>query len=438
MKHLTPSLATLALTGLATASASAASIADDLQLKVKGYIQARATIAASADNTTGGGQDYYATNVPGMPATTPASVPGSESDFLRFSIRRIRLTFEATNSTGWFSNVTLRDEPIEASGGNNPNAGVSIFAAYIGKRFLSDSLEHEFTVGLMKPYNNDSSLPSNNLLFGVDRPVSTLIVFQREPGLSYKLSAPFLRAGVDLQNGTNINRSSPTAASGNADAKPSPFMSARIEASPGAEFMPAKKSESWMGADGTHVVLGGDWQNTGRSYAVTDQQRKMIVYGPDLLIHAKGLTFLAEYRWTHLSEEATGPTGINDSIDGRHWGAQAGYAIPTDMGVTIEPALRFSVMNFDRDQEEHSSWGLNSSRDNAVGNMATVLQTGNLTGANLATGAANLGSGAQLDVGLNLYWNGQQNKTQFGYQRWESEAGAASAAAFYVQQQVIF
>ena len=439
MKYLTPSLAILALSGFVTTSASAASIADDLQVKIKGYVQARATVAASATAADGSDVDYYSNIVPSS-ATPPSvtSAPGSESEVVRFGIRRIRLTFEATNSTGWFSNVTLRDEPIELSGGNNNNFGVTIYQAFIGKIFRTNDLEHSLKFGLDKPFHDESSIGSTALLFGVDRPISTLLTFQREPGIAYKLSAPFLRIGGDLQNGTNVNRSAGTATSANYDARPSPFMSFRIEVSPGEDMMPKKKTESYLGAQGNELLLGGDWQNTGRSYAVADQQRQMTVYGPDLLWHLNGLTMLAEFRWSRLNEEATGGAATNEKIDGRHWGAQAGYAFITPMGIVIEPALRYSVMNFDHSQDEQSSWGLNTTRDNAVGNMANVLSTPGLTSANLASGVANLGSGAQWDVGINLYWNGFANKTQIGYQRWSSEAGEADASAFYVQQQVMF
>lgn len=449
MKHLTPSLALLALTGLATTTASAASIADDLQIKVKGYVQARATLGASAATNNGTDQDYYSNVVPGT--TTPPSgvngVPGSESQALNFGIRRVRLTFEATNTTGWFSNVTLRDEPIELSGdsstapANGNTNGVQIFLAYIGKRFKTDSLEQELKIGLNKPYNSDSAIASDQQLFGVDRPLSTLISFEREPGVSYKLTAPFLRAGVDVQNGTNSNRAALAATgpgSGNYDARPSPFYSARIEAAPGKEFMAAKKTESYVGAPGTQIMLGADYQNSGRSYAVADQERTMQVYGPDLLVHYNGLTFLAEYRWTKMHGEATAGAAGNQDIDGKSWDAQAGYAIATEIGLVIEPALRFSVMNFDSSQDERSSWGLNTSRDNAVGNMAGAFTNAGLSSAALASGAANLGSGSQLDVGVNLYWNGQANKTQIGYLRWNAEAGDADASAFYIQQQVTF
>lgn len=429
----------IACTGMTWSSLTAASIADDLQLKIKGYAQARATVAAAATTVDGTDADYYSNIVPG--STTPpslTSVPGDESEVVRFGLRRVRLTFEATNSTGWFSNVTVRAEPIELSGGNNNSAGVAIYQAFIGKIFKASSLEHTLKFGLDKSFNNDSTISSTGILMGVERPISTLISFQREPGIAYKLTAPALRVGVDLQNGTNVNRSAGTAASANYDARPSPYTSFRIEVSPGADMMPKKKSESYLGVPGNELLLGGDWQNTGRSYAVADQQRMLSVYGPDLLWHLNGLTMLAEFRWTKLNAESTATAAADENINGRHWGAQAGYAIVTGGGLIIEPGLRYSLMNFDDGEDERSSWGLNSSRDNAVGNLANALSNTTLSNATLASGANNLGSGTQLDVGVNLYWNGFANKTQIGYQRWSSEAGEASASAFYVQHQVLF
>lgn len=452
MKNLSPSLAALALAGIAATPSFGASIADDLTLKVKGVIQARATLGADATDNQGHSQDFYGTNGVGA-NPNPAASTGSESETVRFGIRRARLAFDATNSTGWFANTTIRAEPIELSGGNNNGAGLAIYYAYIGKRFKGETIEHELKLGLDKPFNNEGSISSSNQLLGMQRPLAALIDFQREPGLSYRVAAPFLKAGVDVQNGTNITRNagstppSPVgpntnANSGNYDKKPTPFTSFRIEVSPGAEFMPTKKTESWAGQEGTQALLGFEWQNSGNSYAVVNEQRKFQEFGPDLLVHVNGLSFLAEYRWTKLDRDSTGASGLPgteaSSIDGQNWGLQAGYAIPLDNGLVIEPAIRYSLTNLDKSQDENSSWGINSSRDNSMNNPANFLTQTGLTNAGIAAGSTNFGSGAQFDIGVNLYWNGHANKTQIGYMTWTAEAGSADARAFYVQQQVTF
>ena len=452
MKNLSPSLAALALAGIAATPSFGASIADDLTLKVKGVIQARATLGADATDNQGNGQDFYGTNGVGA-NPNPATSTGSESEMVRFGIRRARLSFDAANSTGWFANTTIRAEPIELSGGNANSTGVAIYYAYIGKRFKGETIEHELKLGLDKSWNNEGSISSSNQLFGVSRPLATLIDFQREPGVSYKLSAPFLKAGFDIQNGTNLSRNagstppSPVGPntngnSGNYDKKPTPFTSFRIEVSPGAEFMPVKKTESWAGAEGRHALLGFEYQNSGNSYAVINEERKFTEFGPDLMGHWNGLSFLAEYRWTKLSQESTGasslPSTAPGSIDGQSWGVQGGYAIPLENGLVIEPAIRYSITNLDSDQEENSSWGLNGSRDNNVGNPANYLTQTGLTNAGIAAGSTNFGSGSQFDIGVNLYWNGHANKTQIGYMMWTAESGSAEASAFYVQQQVTF
>lgn len=450
MKNLSPSLAALALAGIAATPSFGASIADDLSLKVKGVIQARATLGADATTNQGAGQDFYGTAGAGG-SPNPAATSGSDSEDVRFGIRRARLTLEAKNSTGWFANTTIRADSIELSGGNNNSQPLQIYYAYIGKTFVSETVEHQLKFGLDKPFHNQASISSSTQLFGVTRPVAPVIDFQREPGISYRVAAPFLKAGVDVQNGTNINRAatppSPVGPntngnSGNYDETPSPFMSFRIEASPGAKYMPVKKLESWAGAEGTHALLGFEWQNSGNSYAVVNEERNVTVMGPDLLLHHNGWSFLAEYRWNQLDRESTGASDLANTeasaIDGQNWGVQVGYALPLENGLVIEPAIRFSVTDLDDSIDENSSWGLNGTRDNNTGSSANLLTQTGLTNAGIAGGSANLGSGSQFDIGVNLYWNGHANKTQIGYMMWTAEAGPAEASAFYVQQQVTF
>ena len=429
MKNIAPSLAALALAGIAATPSFGASVADDLQIKVKGVIQARATVGANATDATGGDQDFYNTN---NAAGTAAS---TQSEDVRFGIRRARLAFDATNSTGWFANTTIRAETIELSGSNNNAQSVNIYYAYIGKRFKGEVIEQELKLGLDKPFNNEGSISSSNQLFGVARPLATMIDFQREPGASYRVAAPFLRAGVDVQNSTNLTRASTAAGAnrGNLDRKPSPFTSFRIEVAPGADFMPAKKTESWAGVEGKAALLGFEWQDSGNTYAVNNQERSLQVFGPDLLAHYNGLSFLAEYRWSKISSESTLgalPAGQTDAIKGKSWDAQLGYAIPLENGLVVEPALGYSIVNMNKDVDESSTWGLNASRDNNVANPAGFL-TGGLVG-------TNFGSGSQVNAGINLYWNGHANKTQIGYMNWKAEDGDAKAHAFYVQQQVTF
>jgi len=450
VKNLSPSLAALALVGAAVAPTFGASIADDFTLKVKGVIQARATVGAKATDNRGESQDFYSAN--GLDAIpSSAAYTGTESEVARFGLRRVRIGFEAANTTGWFANTTIRAEPVELSGtAANSGVGLALYYAFIGKRFKTEIVEHELKIGLDKPFHNEGSISSSNQLFGLQRSAAAIEDFQRSPGIAYKISAPFLRAGVDLQNATNTTRTATIPSttgnntannSGNYDQKPTPFYSFRIEFAPGADFMPTKKTESWAGEEGTHLLFGFGYQNSGNTYAVANEKRSLSVMGPDILAHWNGLSFLAEYRISKLERESTTTpfgSGEAESIAGSVWGAQVGYAIPMESGLVIEPALRYSVLDMSKDQEERSQWGLNGSRDNALANPSSYLTQTGLTNAGIAGGSSNLGSGNQFDLGMNLYWNGHKNKTQIGYMKWTAEKGDGQASAIYIQQQVTF
>ncbi len=427
----------------AAAKGKAAIKPGDVQFKVKGYIQARAALGGSATDNRGADQDYYAAN----------AANGDESELTRFSIRRARLGVEGRSQSDWYANLVIRADGVGTSGTTSTGAAaVQVYQAYVGKTFTSESgkFTNDLKLGLDKIYNNDSSNSSTAFLFAGDRSVATLLSSQREAGFGYKFGAPFLRAGFDLQDTANLARNAvqPSTVGNNANSnagnyagRPSLAYSFRIEAAPGADYLPAKKQESYQGAYGTQALLGFDFQNSGHTYAVSNEERSLTIFGPDLLLHYDRWTFLADYRWTKLDINSTNgdlsPQQL-DSLHGGTWDAQIGYAIPTDSGVVIEPALRFAVVNWAKDIDERSQWGVNNTRDNNVITPTSLLAQGGLTSGSVAGGTTNLGSGSQLDIGINLYWNGNANKTQLSYTWWEAEAGPAKASAFILQQQLVW
>ncbi len=411
----------------------------DLQIKLKGYVQGRATLGASADTSAGAGQDYYAANNAGS----------DESETARLAFRRIRLSAELRSRNDWFGLLTLRADNIGTSGTTSANStgnpAVTIYQAYIGKTFNAGGFEHDLKFGLDKIYNNDSTISSSAGLLALDRPLATLLSSQREIGVQYQFRAPFLRAGADIQDNSNLSRTVATGnpTSGNYSHRPVPATSLRVEIAPGADYLPTKKQESYVGAYGTQALLGFDWQDSGKSYAVANEARKLQLFGPDLLIHHDAITFLAEYRWSRFdrTQTAGAPFVANeaDHLSGRHWNAQIGYAIPVDLGFVIEPALRYSRIDWSTANDERSAWGTNSARDNNVTTPTGLLgSTSALTNTGLDSGSTNLGSGNEIDVGLNLYWNGHANKTQLAYTSWTAESGEGRAHAFVVQHQVTF
>lgn len=424
------------------AKAKAAIKPADFQVKIKGYLQGRATVGASATNggsaaNAGDKQDYYSTN-------PVAAGAGQESDDLRLAFRRVRLSAEVKTGNDWFGLITLRSDNLSTNGTTSANSSgnpaITLYQAYFGKTFKSDSVEHEIKFGLDKIYNNDSSISSAAGLLAVDRPLATLLSSQREVGLGYFFRLPFLRAGVEIQNNANLARST-TPSTANFDRKPGIAKSFRIEFSPGAEYLPAKKQESYVGAIGTELLVGFDYQNSGKSYAISNEERILTVFGPDLLLHHDNLTFLAEYRYSKLERDAT--TGNlaaaqNNSLGGQHWDAQVGYVLPLDLSFKIEPAIRYSHIDWSKENDERSSWGVNNARDNNVIAPTSLLAQAGLTDAALSNGTTNLGSGNEIDIGVNLYWNGHSNKTQLTYISWDAEHGDGRAAAFVAQHQIQF
>lgn len=413
----------------------------DIVIKVRGSFQGRATVGGRATDNTGANQDYYAGN----------AANGSESESARLALRRTRLTVDGRSASGWYANVTLRADNVGTSGVASTGAQtIGFYQGFFGKTFKSGDYEHDLKFGLDKIYNNDSSISTTTLAFPGDRSIATLISAQREIGLAYQFRAPFLRAGFDIQDNPNLTRNAaaPSAVgnnsvanTGNYDGRPTPATSARIEFSPGAEYLPKKKQESYVGAYGTEALLGFDWQNSGKTFAVSNEARNLTIYGPDLLVHHDAITFLAEYRFSSLQRDATaGAFGSQEleKLDGRHWNAQIAYAVPLDAGFTIEPAFRYSVTDWAKDIDERSQWGVNSSRDNNGITPTNLLSQGNLTDSAVASGSTNLGSGNQFDIGLNLYWNGHANKTQISYSRWTAEKGDGAAQAVIIQHQIQF
>lgn len=431
----------------ADAKAKAAVKDGDLVVKVKGYIQGRATLGADAHTTRGDNEDFYSGN----------ATASDESENARFSLRRVRLGIEARSRNDSYAVVNIRADNVGTSGsgvlttnaagatsntGSISNSPVQLYQAFVGKAFTVGDFVHDVKFGLDKIYNNDSSISSTAGLLAGDRSGATLLSSQREIGFAYQFRAPFLRAGFDLQNAANLNRVgvvAPGANRGNYDHAPSLAYSFRIEGAPGADYLPAKKQESYIGAYGTQALFGFDFQNSGNTYAVANEERDLTIFGPDVLFHHDRWTFLAEYRWSQLNSSATnGQLVPRAALDGTHWDAQVGYAVPLDAGFVIEPALRFEIDNWDTEVSETSNWGVNASRDNNVIAPTGLLATGGLTPAALSSGATNLGSGRQIDVGVNFYWNGNYNKTQVGYTYWAAESGDSTASAFTVQQQLVW
>lgn len=435
MKHTVPTLTALALMG--AIPAFGASIADDLTIKPKAQIQARMQLGADGTGVNGDEYNIYSGAL-------------GQNDAMRLSLRRARFGASAKNTTGWDAEFLVRaGERADAGTGAVANQPVTMYYAYIGKAFKTDTLEHRIHLGLDKPFNGESSISSSTYMFPNDRAVANLIEY-RGPEVGYTLKQDLFKFGFDLGNGGNWSNFSQNGLADDAgtaggiyapssqgvntsvDTKPGTFFSGRIEFSPGAEFMPAKKSESFAGAEGRHIVFGLDVQsdqkdqvNTTAAAPTRSVRQTTTMYGPDALVHFNGLSGIADYRFVETKQSVDGGTPANSTAAGNATGyaydLRIGYAIPMESGLIVEPAIGYGVVNLNKNLEE-----------------------GNISKYKNGEWQAGQVSGKQFELGVNLYWNSHANKTQIAYTNWKGEDNAAvggeqpDAHIFTIQQQVTF
>ena len=439
MKHLVPTLSAIAIMGMAPAFG--ASIADDLSIKPKAQIQLRAQFGASGTDTAGLDRNLFN----GAQGDTEAA---------RFSVRRARFGAEAKNNTGWFAVFQIRageradagarstyvnknvvnaptgststdvdpntagiqifqDNTLET--GNNKTRTAELYYANISKTWKQDGFDIEVHGGLDKPFNNESSISSSRYLLPMDRANAHFTEY-RDVGIGAKsFIADVVRFGFDIQNGgTTLSPDTNSDAAGL-------FTSFRIEFAPGKDFMPDRKMESWAGAEGHHLLVGFDYQNDADRLttvsASNDAKTSVVTIGPDILYHFNGLSVLADLRMRTTEVENSNNTSVDD-VKGQVWTVQAGYAIPLEMGFAVEPAIRISEVDLNKDVDNEGPNPFNQGEYRAGQ------------------------SGTEFTIGVNAYWNGHANKTQLAYTSWQGEepdsGDKADAKIITLQHQVTF
>ena len=402
MKTTVPTLTALITLAAVGVPAFGASIADDLVIKPKAQIQVRAQFGAAATDDAGEDRNLY-------------NGAQGDTEAVRFSVRRARFGAEAKNSTGWYGVFQIRaGERVDAGDATTSKTRTAeLYYANLGKVFKQDGFEIDLHGGLDKPFNGESSISSSAYLLPMDRPNAHFIEY-RDVGAGVKGTfAEMFRAGIDVQNGsTALNPDADSDAAGL-------FTSLRVEVSPGKAFMPAKKMESFAGSEGHHLVIGFDYQSDGDALSTVsgdtvgnDQVRSRSTMGPDILYHLNGLTALADWRM-----RTTGASP--DDVKAQVWTIQAGYAFPLEAGFAIEPAVRFSMIDLDKDVDDEGPNPFNQGEYRAGQ------------------------SGEEFSLGLNAYWNGHANKTQLAYTSWKSEGAPdgeeeSDAHIITLQHQVTF
>ncbi len=134
------------------------------------------------------------------------------------------------------------------------------------------------------------------------------------------------------------------------------------------------------------------------------------------MLWLNGLSAFAEYRAGTV--ESTRNDGVSvptsattgPEVDAEFITIQLGYAFLIGEEV-LEPAIRYQIIDNNSDADETVNYGNNTE-----------------------TGA----SGTQIDLGLNYYLSGHDNKLSLAVSLWEAEEGQADATIVRLQHQINF
>lgn len=402
--RLTPTLAALAVCGLA-ANAQAVSIKDDVvSLGVGVRLQTRVTVA---DATDVDGDEFNVQN-----AVANADLNNTGNDAFDFQIRRARLYLNIKYGENWKGQVAWNADNIADNAGGrrvNDDAAQIRYAFLEYGTKLNEDFRWGIHFGLDKPFFNDAEyISSSSLLFPTRRGLAeTFFGGQREIGIGLRLYHPFFNFGVDVQtNGQNADGAY----------RESPTSTVRIEFTPLVDGMPEKRAESYAGKEGTHLVIGVDYglhdnfdSNAGANQAngVGINVNRETLYGVDLLFHWNQLTLIAD---AHFDTKYSQP---NNEIEGHVFSLQAGWAFPMENGWVIEPAIRYEEIDENDDLDQAVNYA-----------VAGDDETGN--------------SGTAIELGVNCYFSGHSNKLQLQLVLWEAEEGEGDATIVRLQHQLNF
>jgi hypothetical protein len=444
-RSIAPAL--LGLLACPVVHAASVPLENGFKLTVKGYIQAQLALAAEgerpvADGATGNAAETSYDVLRGQPG---------EADDVAINLRRARISFEGKYGDGLKGLVMIRGGENDDPRGQNSDRKMEIYRSFVAWGTERSGIYHEVKAGLDFVFAGDSG-PTAAYALPFERPALTAVAAAygssqadgvtvnryfdgRQTCISYFASGPWFNVGVDLGNGTSPDEIRDAYSFGENSGF---FYGARVEFAPSKDLLPSARQESYVGADGTHLVFGIDYgadvdmhssqgdledgtPDTLSSYDYT-------FFGPDVCWHWNRLTMVGDLKFTRASESGyqLAPDGTRSgdyerTADGLVWDVRAAYAFPLANGLVIEPAAGFGIADYDRDDDNE---GTDPSR--------------------ILSDDTNLDSGTTFDIGATLYINKHLNKIQVAYRSWRGEdpdagqTGTPSASVFVIQQQVQF
>ncbi len=406
---LVKTLSAIALGGLCLPAAHAVSISDDVvKLGVGVRLQTRAQIA---DADAIDGSEFNVQN---------AAL--GKNDPVDFSIRRARLMFAGSYGANWKFNATLAADGVDRSGTASASRTAVLRYGWVERAFKMDGdMAHLVKFGLDKPFFNAADVMSSSRMLFATKAATDSFLNPRGVGLSYKFAHPMFIIGADLQNSPTARPATSFGATDSASIDEGYFYSVRAEFTPlfNAEWFDAKRSESYVAKEGHHLVVGLKYGvNEDVIGGATPALRTLTTqsgYGVDVLFHWNMLSFYADYlALTTEVEDVDGSAADPADVDGEIITAQVGYAFPIGGDYVLEPAVRFAIIDLNTD----------------IDNVAT-----NYT----ASADAEHGlSGNEIEIALNLYLDGHNNKFTLAYQMWSAEEGDAEANVIRLQHQLNF
>jgi Phosphate-selective porin O and P len=395
VKHPVKTLAALAILGVVAPSAHAVSIKDDVLSLTPGIrIQSRAQVS---DATNNAGQDYR----------IQGGIDNATNDPIDFSIRRARLYMSFKYGANWKGQLAINADNIDNNSTGTGTRATQVRYAWLERGFdMGDGMSHGITFGLNKPYNNPSSaaMSSSRELFPNGNAASQFLD-ARGVGVGYRFYHPIFMIAADVQNNTSATKDTSTAAS--AQEEEGLFYGARAEFSFSPDWFIKKRAESFLAKEGQGL-------NLGLSYAMNQDQinaanaTSTSAISVDAIFWLNGLSAYAEYRMGTTETEPF--AGGSTDVDSEFIVLQAAYAFVVGEEV-LEPALRYQIIDANTDADSTAAYGNNTD-----------------------TGA----SGSQIDIGVNYYLSGHDNKLQLAVSLWEAEEGNADATIIRLQHQINF
>ncbi len=415
MKHPVKTLAALAILGVVAPSAHAVSIKDDVLSITPGIrIQTRAQMS---DATTGSLSQSGTTSAPGAAIgdeyRVQGAIAGGENDPIDFSIRRARLYMSFKYGSNWKGQFAINADNVDTVDANNngkgANRAVQIRFAWLERAFdLGDGMSTAITFGLNKPYQNpsDAGMSSSREVFPNGNAAAGYLA-PRGVGVGLRFNHPMFLLAADVQNNDQAHNT--TLASASLAETEGFYYGIRGEFSFSPDWFIKKRAESFVGKEGHGLNIGLSYGANTDGVQAANNFRSISAYGVDAMLWLNGLSAYAEFRTGNTENEVIS-TGVSTDTDQEFIVLQLAYAFPVGDEV-LEPAIRYQIIDNNTDADEIVNFGNNA-------------ETG--------------GSGTQIDIGVNYYLSGHDNKLQLSLSLWESEEGDGDATIIRLQHQINF